>query len=83
MHTVNMLQAKSSLSKLVADIESGRKNEIIIARNGQPVARLVPLDWGADTARRLGVAKGLFAVPDSIDEANEEILKLFIGEQAR
>ncbi|HEX4916341.1 MAG TPA: prevent-host-death protein, partial [Limnobacter sp.] len=41
MHTVNMLQAKSSLSRLVEDIEMGRKSEIIIARNGRPAAKLV------------------------------------------
>jgi antitoxin (DNA-binding transcriptional repressor) of toxin-antitoxin stability system len=81
MHTVNMLQAKSSLSRLVDDIEMGRENEIIIARNGRPAAKLVPLDSGNILGPRLGVAKGLFEVPDSIDEMNDEVAKLFLGAQ--
>lgn len=40
MHTVNMLQAKSSLSRLVEAIEQGEEREIIIARNGRPAAKL-------------------------------------------
>ncbi len=81
MQTVNMLQAKSSLSRLVEDIELGRENEIIIARNGRPVAKLVPLETGTNSVRRLGVAKGLFEVPDCLDEMNDEVVKLFLGAQ--
>lgn len=40
MKTVNMHQAKSQLSQLVEDVERGE--EVIIARAGRPVARLVP-----------------------------------------
>lgn len=78
MHTVNMLQAKSSLSRLVEDIEQGREREIVIARNGRPAARLVPMDI-APTGKRLGVAEGLFEVPDSIDVHNDEVARLFMG----
>lgn len=39
MLAVNTLQAKSSLSRLVEAIEQGREREIIIARNGRPVAK--------------------------------------------
>lgn len=81
MHTVNMFQAKSSLSRLVEDIEKGRESEIIIARNGRPAAKLVPLDSGNTPGPRLGVAKGLFEVPDSIDEMNDEVAELFRGAQ--
>ncbi len=38
---VNMHEAKSTLSKLVEEVEAGE--EIIIARAGEPVARLVPV----------------------------------------
>jgi len=41
MHTVDMLEAKSSLSRLVEAVESGQESEIIIARNGKPAMRLV------------------------------------------
>ena len=78
MQTVNMLQAKSSLSRLVEAIEQGQEREIMIARNGRPVAKLVPLDT-APSGKRIGVAKGLFVVPDSIDTHNDEVAQLFMG----
>jgi antitoxin (DNA-binding transcriptional repressor) of toxin-antitoxin stability system len=78
MQAVNMLQAKSSLSRLVEAIELGREREIVIARNGRPVAKLVPLD-AAPTARRLGVAKGRFEAPGAIDAHNDEVARLFMG----
>jgi len=79
METVNMLQAKSSLSRLVEAVEQGQEREIVIARNGRPVAKLVPMDT-APSGKRIGVAKGLFVVPDSIDVHNDEVSQLFIGE---
>ena len=79
MQIVNMLQAKSSLSRLVEAVEQGQEREIVIARNGRPVAKLVPMDT-APFGKRIGVAKGLFVVPDSIDVHNDEVSQLFIGE---
>ena len=79
MQTVNMLQAKSSLSRLVEAIEQGQEREIVIARNGRPAAKLVPIDI-APSGKRIGVAKGLFVVPDSIDAHNDEVARLFMGE---
>ncbi len=78
MQTVNMLQAKSSLSRLVDTIEQGIEREIVIARNGRPAAKLVAIET-APAKQRIGVAKGLFEVPDSIDEHNDEVAQLFIG----
>jgi len=78
MQTVNMLQAKSSLSHLVEAVEQGQEREIVIARNGRPVAKLVPMDT-APSGKRIGVAKGLFVVPDSIDAHNDEVAQLFMG----
>lgn len=78
MQAVNMLQAKSSLSRLVEAIEQGREQEIVIARNGRPVARLVPIE-AVPTGRRMGIAKGKFEVPDTIDAHNEEVARLFLG----
>lgn len=80
MASVNMLQAKSSLSRLVEEIEQGKAREIIIARNGRPAARLVPLDT-APAVKRIGVAKGKFTVPDDIDAHNDEVARLFLGGQ--
>jgi antitoxin (DNA-binding transcriptional repressor) of toxin-antitoxin stability system len=59
MQIVNMLQAKSSLSRLVQTIEQGQESEIVITRNGRPVAKLVQLNT-APSGKRIGVAKGLF-----------------------
>ncbi|NMG73794.1 type II toxin-antitoxin system Phd/YefM family antitoxin [Aromatoleum diolicum] len=78
MQTVNMLQAKSTLSRLVEAIEQGQEREIVIARNGRPAARLVPID-AAPAGKRIGVAKGMFEVPDSIDAHNDEVARLFMG----
>jgi prevent-host-death family protein len=79
MQTVNMLQAKSSLSRLVEAIEQGHEREIVIARNGRPAAKLVPVDT-APSGKRIGIAKGVFVVPDSIDSHNDEVAQLFMGE---
>lgn len=79
MHTVNMLEAKSSLSRLVESIEQGAEREIIIARNGKPAAKLVPVDE-KPVGCRIGVAKGVFEAPDDIDASNEEVARLFLGD---
>lgn len=82
MQTVNMLQAKSSLSRLVEAIEQGEQREIIIARNGRPAAKLVPIS-ALPSGQRIGVAKGVFEIPDNIDAGNDEIAKIFLGGAAR
>ena len=75
MPVVNMLEAKNNLSKLVEAVESGGESEIIIARNGKPAARIVPIE--RKKRPRIGVAKGQFEMPDDIDRDNEEIARLF------
>ena len=84
MRTVNMLEAKSSLSRLVEALEQGEEQEIIIARNGRPAAKLVPMKTNAEGAplKRIGVAKGSFQVPANIDRHNDEIARLFLGEHS-
>jgi prevent-host-death family protein len=80
MPTVNMLEAKTHLSKLVDQLETGQETEIIIARNGRPAARLVPLK-PSGSAQRIGVARGQYVIPDNIDEDNELIAELFEGKE--
>lgn len=77
MPVVNMLEAKSNLSRLVEAVESGAETDIVIARNGRPAARLVPLKPA--TGKRIGVAKGKFKAPDDLDAENEAIAALFQG----
>ena len=72
----NMLDAKTSLSRLVEAVETGRETEIVIARNGRPAARLVPIE-SALTSARIGVARGAVEVPDDIDASNPDVARLF------
>jgi antitoxin (DNA-binding transcriptional repressor) of toxin-antitoxin stability system len=81
MESVNMLQAKSSLSRLVEAIEQGQEREIIIARNGRPAAKLVAVD-ALGAGQRIGIAKGAFEVPDDIDAHQAEVAALFLGQPA-
>jgi prevent-host-death family protein len=80
MQTVNIHEAKTHLSRLIAAIKSGASSEVIIAQNGTPVARLVPLASGPKA--KWGLAKGKFTVPESIDALNPEIEALFGGNKA-
>ena len=79
MQTVSMFQAKTSLSKLVEAVECGREKEIVISRHGMSVAKLVSVAR-QPVQQRIGVAKGCFTVPDSIDESNDLIDRMFAGE---
>jgi prevent-host-death family protein len=77
MTMVNMLDAKTRLSKLVEAVESGAEREVIIARNGKPAARLVPIEQKPKI--RLGLNKGKYP-SISLEEFNaldEQIAKLF------
>lgn len=78
MRLVNMLEAKSTLSRLVQAIEDGSETEIVIARNGRPAAKLVALH-PARHGQRIGVAKGRFVPPADIDADNTRIAALFAG----
>ena len=75
MATVNVHEAKSTLSRLLESIESGTEREVVLAQHGHPVARLLPIDR-QPIARRVGVAKGAFDVrPDRRLDA--KVAKLF------
>ncbi len=76
MPTVNMLEAKSNLSRLVEAVESGAESEIIIARNGKPAARLVPIAT-VKKGVRLGLAKGRHLTPEPDPAVDEEAAALF------
>ena len=62
---VNVHEAKTHLSRLLEDVESG--GEVVIARAGKPVARLVPIS-PASKPKRLGLLEGRFEVPDDLNE---------------
>lgn len=79
MPTVNMLDAKTQLSKLVQQVESGEEDEIVIARNGRPVAKLVPISDRARAPRQLGQLAGRYPsfTLAEFDASNAEIARLF------
>ena len=76
MPVVNMLEAKSNLSRLVEAVETGQESEIVIARNGRPAARLVAIA-SAPSKRRIGVAKGRYEIPEDIDRDNPAVAAMF------
>lgn len=75
---VNMLEAKTQLSRLVEAVESGAEEEIVIARNGKPAARLVRVA-GQPKKRRLGLAAGKYPSLslEEIAEMDREVARLF------
>lgn len=71
---VNMHEAKSSLSKLVESVENGE--EVVLARNGTPVAKIVPFREHAP--RRLGQWKGRVRISEDFDDPlPDELLRHF------
>ena len=75
MTTVNIHEAKTQFSKLIARVEAGE--EIVIARDGTPVARLVAVS-PLVTNRVPGRDRGLFSVPEDFDAPMpEDILREF------
>ena len=63
--TVNVHQAKTHLSRLLARAEAGE--EVVIARNGDPVARLVGIG-GQRGKRQFGALRGRIVVDESFFE---------------
>jgi len=63
MRTVNVLEAKTKLSALLAEVEPG--GEVFIARAGTPVARLVAVE--KLPVRRLGIDDGRIEIADDFD----------------
>lgn len=79
MQTVNIHAAKTHLSRLVDTAAAG--DEVVIARAGRPVARLVPLsDTPATARRRLGCLAGTLTVlPDFDAPLPDDVLASFEG----
>jgi prevent-host-death family protein len=75
--TVNIHEAKTHLSKVIQRVRLGE--EIVIAKSGEPVARLVP-ERPRPTPRRPGTGRGDFVIHDSFYEPlPADILDLFEG----
>lgn len=76
MPIFNVHDAKTNLSRLLAQVEADE--EVIIARRGRPVARLVP--YKTRGRRQPDVLRGRLVVPDSFfDPLVEQDLKAWEG----
>lgn len=64
MHTINIHEAKTHLSKLIETAINGE--ETIIAKAGKPVAKLIPIGI-TKPKRRFGGLKGSIKIADDFD----------------
>ena len=77
--TVNIHAAKTHLSRLIERVEAGA--EIVIARAGKPVARLVPVE-PVPRRKRLGLLKGQIRIGADFDAPlPDDVLRAFEGRE--
>jgi prevent-host-death family protein len=75
MAQVGMHEAKTKLSQLVERAEAGE--DIVISRNGKPVARLVPVIGSASLATVRGAWRGRVHIADDFDELPDDLADAF------
>jgi prevent-host-death family protein len=64
MRRVNVHEAKTNLSALLTAVEAGE--EVVIARSGRPIARLIP--FGPVLTRPIGIDDGKLVIADDFDD---------------
>ena len=72
--TVNIHEAKTHLSRLIERVESGQ--EVVIARAGRPVARLVPFR-ARKNPRVPGLWRGRVRLAPDFDQVDDAITDAF------
>ena len=77
MQTVNIHAAKTQLSRLIEAVEAGE--EVVIARAGKPVARLVPATPRVLHPRQLGTLNGRYNQDGFDDPLPDDLLDAFEG----
>ena len=77
MIKVNLSDAKANLSRLVDSAYHGER--VVIQKNNIPLVELVP--HVVAEPRRLGALNGQFQVPDDFSNEDEEVNRLFYGDQ--
>ncbi len=79
MESVNMHEAKTRLSQLVAQVAQGES--FVIANAGKPIAKVTAIDSPeSGKQKRLGFLTGQFKIPDDFDRiGHEEIDEMFRG----
>ncbi len=77
-HEVNIHEAKTHLSRLLAEVEGG--GEVVIGRAGRPIARLVPYRPDA-TPRTPGAWRGRLEIAEDFDDLPDDVSAAFRGER--
>ena len=79
MTTVNIHEAKTHLSRLIAKAVAGEP--FVIAKAGKPLVKVTAIDAPEALPSRIGFLKGQFTVPDDFDTmGQDEIIRMFEGE---
>ena len=73
--TLNVHEAKTQLSRLLERVERGE--EIVIARAGKPIARLVSVGPARPRVRAFGSMRGQVRFASDYDEADAAVAALF------
>ncbi|MDP1646438.1 MAG: type II toxin-antitoxin system prevent-host-death family antitoxin [Thiobacillus sp.] len=78
MHTVNIHEAKTQLSKLIEQAVQG--DAFIIAKAGKPLVKVTRLEAPATgQTKRLGFMAGQIAVPDDFDRMGAAAIEQLFG----
>lgn len=77
MHMTNIHEAKTHFSKLIESVANGE--EVIIAKSGKPVAKLVPFK-ATKITRKPGSWRGKVIIRKDFDTLPDDLLKNFNGE---
>lgn len=74
---INIHEAKTHLSRIVDEVAAGA--EVIIAKAGKPMARLMPLT-GVGRVKKLGLLRGKIRIPDDFNAPlPEDVIAGFEG----
>lgn len=77
---INIYQAKTQLSKLIEQALEGK--EVIIAKAGKPMVKIVKYKKKLQP-RKFGLWKGKVWIAPNFDDEDEEINKLFYGDDKK
>lgn len=78
MVKVNIHEAKTHLSRYLAEVEKGET--VLVCRRNEPIAEIRPVKQPAVERRPIGLAAGKFEVPESFFEPlPEDLLDAFSG----
>ena len=78
MMQVNVLEAKTDLSKLIRMLETKKEDYITVARNGKPIIMMTLINE-TPVSNRIGIAKGKFTLHGDFDADNDAITDLLSG----